>query len=189
MKVISTDLETTGLDEDYCQIIELAAVIEDISNPQPLDKLPTFHCYIVHDIYKGEAAALAMHAKIFKRIAERTPGYNYYAPYEAAYAFQQWLLQNIPNQLKYTMVGKNFASFDLPFLKAEPNFKPLTKFFHHRVMDLGSMFVSPVLDQVLPSTAECLKRAGMDTNISHEAKDDALQVIQLIRKWKEIKGF
>ena len=42
MRIVSIDTETTGLDYDTCQILQVGAVIEDTINVRPLDELPRF---------------------------------------------------------------------------------------------------------------------------------------------------
>ena len=78
MRLVSIDLETTGLDPRCCDIIEFGAVAFDSDKPDiPVEELPTFHAYIVRAVYQGEPFALGMHAAIFKRIADREPGFTY----------------------------------------------------------------------------------------------------------------
>ena len=70
MKYVSIDIETTGLNPDKCQIIEFAAVVDDLQDQQPIEKLPKFQTYIRHESYTGEPYALAMHSNIFKKLAK-----------------------------------------------------------------------------------------------------------------------
>ena len=66
----SIDIETTGLDIEHCDIIEFAAVIDDLTDRKPLEELPRFHAYIAKRSLKGEPYALSMHQNIFRKIAE-----------------------------------------------------------------------------------------------------------------------
>ena len=52
MKYVSIDIETTGLHEDECDIIEFGAVIDDLRVMAPISKLPVFHCYFIKEFYK-----------------------------------------------------------------------------------------------------------------------------------------
>jgi len=54
MKYVSIDIEATGLDHTYCQMIEFGAVLDDLRHQRPLDELPQFHCYVLRDKYVGE---------------------------------------------------------------------------------------------------------------------------------------
>ena len=86
MRYASIDIETTGLDLSYCQMLEFGCVLDDME--APVENLPTFHCYILRPYYTGDPYALAMHSTIFKRIANLEPGYNYYKPEEAFDKFE-----------------------------------------------------------------------------------------------------
>lgn len=170
---VSIDLETTGLDADYCQIIEFGAVIDDWVTP--VQQLQRFHRYVKHERIVGEPFALAMNAAILRKIAEEG-GY----PNEQLFAsFNDWLLTYYRLSLPVTVTGKNFASFDLPFIRRLPGYRPGV--FRHRFIDPGSMFWQPDVDETPPSTALCLERAGLDTHVPHTAVEDAMNVIRLIR--------
>ena len=94
MKYVSIDLETTGLDPETCDIIEIGAVIDDLEARGeqgearlPIKDLPKFHAYVVKESYQGEPYALSMHPKIFKRIATKEDGYLYLQPEEVGKVF------------------------------------------------------------------------------------------------------
>ena len=101
--------------------------------------------------------------------------------------FKEWIFRNqslwpegsfVNGQPKLVVAGKNVAGFDLPFLKQFP-FMPK---FHHRVIDPGMMYFDPRNDNVPPDLKECKKRAKLPEHVSHEALDDAWDVIQLVRE-------
>lgn len=180
MKYVSIDLETTGLDPLECQIIEFAAVLDDTS--KPLEEAEAFQCYVKHDIYQGEPFALHMNREIFHILATRT---GRIIPIRALHLeFTNWLglLEACDSDGKITASGKNFSTFDLPFLIESGHW--WKNIFHRRVLDPASMYATPD-DEKLPGTEECLKRAGINETVSHNALEDALQVCKLIRKaWK-----
>lgn len=80
----------------------------------------------------------------------------------------------------FTPAGKNFSSFDINFLKKLPNwsshFKP-----RNRVIDPGILMVDWEKDDCLPSLDECKKRAKLEGGITHDALEDAWDVIQILR--------
>lgn len=179
MKYLSIDLETTGLDESYCQIIEIGAVIDNTTDNIPLEELSTFHCYVTHDIYQGEPYALFLNSDILKKLHDR-PTTCRFEPVECvARIFQSWINQHFLKD-RVTVAGKNFMSFDMQFLKKLPNFKQIQ--FHHRCIDPALMFWNPKKDKVLPNLQECMNRAGIKDEVSHTALEDAFSVIKLIRK-------
>lgn len=178
MKYVSIDIETTGLNPENCQVIEFAAVVDDLGDQKPLDKLPKFQTYVRHAHYQGEPFALAMHSAIFKKLSE-FPDDDIIEADGLFAAFSNFLTGpgDYQKTTKIVAAGKNFASFDLKFLSRLPN-----KFvsFHHRVLDPMMRFLS-VKDVVPPSSQECLSRAGLSDVVAHTALEDALMVVQLMR--------
>lgn len=189
---LSIDLETTGLDSDWCQILEIGAVIEDWRSP--VHELPVFHAFYCHEHIYGEPYALAMNAKILKKIADRKdlsdPNALFLHPSKVTKAFQKFLYDNgfvkgDNDKYKVTVAGKNFGSFDLQFLKRQ-GLRNIE--FRHRFIDAGALFYNPAIDDVPPNTEECLRRAGMTPNVLHEAVPDAIDIIKLVRHVAGIRG-
>lgn len=186
MKYVSIDIETTGLDWRTCQTIEVGAVIDDFETP--IEKLPTFRCYIDHGIFAGEPYALSMHAEIFRAIArERShnleifPDIYVFKPDKVADHFATWLSKNgiIPWD-KFVVAGKNFGAFDKNFLDLLPGWKEEIR-MHHRIIDPGSMYYVPGVDDIPPNMEECFRRAQLPLVVNHKALDDAFDVVKLIR--------
>jgi len=177
LKFVSIDIETLGIDENYCDIIEFGAVLDDLNSP--LQNLPKYHCYLTNDNnrYKGEVAAMAMHGKIFNRIASREKGYDYIPTGLFCEHFASWLKSYGLD--KIVIVGKNFANFDLKFLR-KIDFENHIN-FHHRILDIGSMFYDSFKDSVPPDLKECLKRARVEKTVEHTAVEDALDVLRCVR--------
>lgn len=181
MKYASIDLETTGLDYNRDQILEVGIVIDDLSWPDvvkegPYGGRPYVRLLVWHDVIHGQAAALAMNKDLLEEIAEaeeRGVGFN---TAETDSFLRDFLRQHFPGGL-VTAAGKNVASFDLPFLK---NNMPLSfELFHHRSVDPAMLYWQP--GDTCPSLSQCLERAGLPSEVSHRACEDAYQIIQLIR--------
>ena len=189
MKYISIDLETTGLDPINNDIIEFGAVLDDLNNMLPLEQLPKFHAYICKEEYKGQPYALSMHPTIFRRIATKEEGYNYLYPNTLGKSFLNFLIQNgyeldekNGKQIKRTVInvaGKNFGSFDLPFLNNKTNFSSSVK-IRHRIIDPGILCLEKG-DKAVPGTKLCLERIGITKEVAHTTIEDALDVIQIVR--------
>ena len=190
---VSIDLETTGLDPSYCQILEMGAVIDDWESP--IEKLPTFHCYVVHDRIVGQPYALQMNQKILYDIAEMKTPNNFIEPENVGIHFYRWLtLNNISFvQRNVLPAGKNFDAFDRQFLNRLPNFSD-DIVFTHRSLDPGMLYFDPYTDDGPPSMQTCLERAGLEPTVTHRAVNDAMDVVKLIRykflpntniKWNE----
>lgn len=180
---VSIDIETTALPWQWGQILEIGAVIDDWKSS--LFDLPRFHCYIVHERIVGDYFALAMNHAILKRIADREKPENreylFLTPAGAAQGLKKFVLDyfaDYPND-KIVAAGKNYARFDDRFLNELPGFSDIKLL--HRNLDPGMLYWNPRSDRQPPDTKTCLTRAGIDTEVQHDAINDALDVIRLIR--------
>jgi len=183
VRIVSIDIETTGLSEDECDILEFSAVLDDLKIQAPLETLPVFHTYFVKERYVGEPYALSMHKEIFLRIAAREKPYTYKTAMTFGYSFRQFLVKNgyeeKHDQVVITAAGKNFGPFDLQFLKRK------TDMLKH--VNVRSRILDPALlllnsdDEVIPGTSECKKRMGLDGKVAHTATEDAFDVIKMVR--------
>lgn len=181
-KYLSIDIETTGLNPENCQILEIGAVIDD--GTTPIEDCPTFHCYVDHGLILGESFALSMHPTILCRIATHEEGYTYLQPWEVASQFRDFIKQydlDSENE-KVFVAGKNFASFDARFLRKLTNWDKYIK-THHRILDPAALYWQPAIDGAqLPDTKTCMERAGIDGEVAHTAVEDAIVVVRLIRQ-------
>ncbi len=58
MKYISLDIETTGLNKNENQIVEVGAVLDEIGSTTPIEELPKFRAVLLHDgMYMGSYCA------------------------------------------------------------------------------------------------------------------------------------
>ncbi len=183
---VSLDIETTGLDPETCQTIEIGAVIDDWLNP--IEDPDTFDMYVVHEHYHGEPYALSMHPKIFRDIATGS-GKESIRVEGLAQQFAMWLAQCGMGEEgeKIVVAGKNFAGFDARFLSRIPHWDEFIK-FHYRVLDPTMLCWNPMADSVPPSSKDCMKRCHMDGEVAHTALEDAIMVAKMIqdrvKQWK-----
>ena len=184
MPYVSIDLETTGLDADTCQILEIGAIYDD--GTKYVDDLPIYHKYVYHPLYTGEPYALALNAKILKRLssisaADLQNGY-FLRPDQVAGDFRHWLTGlGWDGKTCLTPAGKNFSSFDKNFLDKLPGWKETIK-LNHRAIDPAVFYWKPAEDERLPGSQECIDRAGLKGTVAHTAVEDAEMVVRLIRK-------
>ncbi len=196
---VSIDIETTGLDPETCQVLEIGAVIDDWHTPYQL--LPKFRCYVKHPQVIGEPYALSMHPKILRAIATgqtldgpfgnggwKEGEVPIYQPEAVTGIFLQWLYSNRLHlsDEKIVVAGKNFGSFDLQFLKRLPRFHHVR--IKHRLIDPGNLYYNPTMDQGPPSMQDCMARANIKGEVSHTAIEDAMTVVKLIRHWERYRG-
>lgn len=189
MKYVSIDLETTGLDPETCQIVEFGAVVDDLNDLKPVEELPSFHCYVLSPdgVYRGEPYALSMHAEIFRRIAKREKPWSYWLPWELTKHFHTFLnvdagfVETSYGGISIPAGGKNFAAFDLPFIRKHLPMKDSKVYFQHRCVDPAMLFCDPKAEK-LPDTKQCMDLAGIPGEVAHTAVEDARMVVQLVRK-------
>lgn len=197
MKYVSIDVETTGIDDSFCQVLEIGAIIEDTRLKLPFDKIPKFKRILNHKEFHGQAFAINMNQRIFKILAQRAMIKNtkekidfdiehkIVNPDEAVYDLMFWLklngIDSKEDKVTITVAGKNFMSFDLKFLKKLPDWdKHIT--VRSRGLDPGGFSVDWENDEIIPSLDECMKRQGIEGCVSHDALLDAWDVIKVLRK-------
>jgi hypothetical protein len=228
MKYISIDVETTGLDPEFNQILSIGAVIEDTLNPLPFEELPKFHAVIRRESVYGSIFALNLNKDLIQAMKDyseaRTPelkkeieesfGAKFYQEDEVVEALFHFCYRNglvpVPNTegwshmalgLNFKVVdgisyptltsnmpkvylncaGKNFAGFDRKFLEKLPRWKQVFS-IRSRVLDPGILFVDWINDESIPSLDECKKRAGIEGVVTHNAVEDAMDVVMLLRQ-------
>jgi oligoribonuclease len=196
MKYVSIDIETTGLDPENCQIIQIGAVIEDTINERPISELPKFQCLVEHAQISGSPFALKMNSGILEKLGELERAdreersdirkkYNILSPTLVAKSFKMWLSSNgfesaadLP--ISITAAGKNFASFDKLFLQRLPGWSSAIS-IKQRVIDPAILFMDWQTDSTLPNLKQCMERAGIDGEVTHDALQDAIDVIRVVR--------
>lgn len=199
MKYISIDLETTGLNPDRHQILEFGAVLEDTNNILPIEELPRFHAYIIpkNGELTGDIFAIDLNKDIINKLKDRKKldeQYNFLKTDELTDEFLFWLhSQGFELSTQYegtdkeyksctiNVAGKNFNSFDKAFLEHIPNFTKKIR-MRTRVADPAILYVDWFNDDTLPSLDDCKIKAGIDGVVKHTAVEDAIDVIELLRK-------
>lgn len=165
MKYVSIDIETSGLDSVRHQILEFAAVLW--LDDGPIMEQPYFRKAVRQygDII-GDPFALVMNMDLLREISTN----------------KCWTIDNILSNFtdflsgygvtpenRVQVIGKNFASFDLQFLKYQPNWP--SHLISHRVLDVGSLYATP---DGVPSTSGIPSPSQDEVSgNSHEALYDA----------------
>lgn len=200
MKYISIDIETTGLNPEKCQILSIGAVIEDTLNILPFEEIPKFHAIIPHYQIIGEPFALNMNKGIIENIGkyhnmpleekirfEVAINTEFHEEDKIAYALASFLIKNgysggftLGTPITLQVAGKNFATFDKLFLEKLPKWKQYFK-IKQRILDPGILFVDWLKDDGLPNLDACKKRANLEGIVSHDALNDAMDVVEVLR--------
>lgn len=90
------------------------------------------------------------------------------------------ILGMTPDITTLTVAGKNFGTFDKLFIEKLTSWKRVFK-FHQRILDPAILFVDWKRDLLLPNLNTCMERAGVEGEVTHDAIDDAKDVIKVLR--------
>lgn len=175
---LAIDIETTGLNPEKHQILEIGAVL--YQPDKTIMECPTFRTLVEHDEYRGSAFALSLNHKLLQEIADNGGE----TPENAALALAAWLNKHLPyGQRLAHLLGKNVGSFDLQFLKRLPRWPEYR--IHHRCLDVGSLWAT---SDGMKSQTELEANLAEEYDIPgepHEALYDArISLALAITKWE-----
>lgn len=180
MKYISLDIETTGLEKETSQVLQVGMIlvdtkIHDFNTPLEVYESIEFNIYPKGGKIQGDLFALNMNSKIIECILNKE-NIVFHEDVEDTIInkIKEWIPEG-----KVTIAGKNAASFDIPFLVH--HFPKLKDLFHHRTIDVGTMYLDTYLHRSVPSLIECKRLAGLSTEVIHTALMDAYDVVRLER--------
>lgn len=91
------------------------------------------------------------------------------------------MINNLTKPITINVAGKNFGTFDKLFLEQLPWWQKLIR-TRARVLDPSVLFCNWNEDDALPSLTKCKERAKIDGIVTHNALEDAWDVIELLRK-------
>lgn len=80
----------------------------------------------------------------------------------------------------FNAAGKNFANFDNKFLERLPRWKQCLK-ARGRTLDPSVLFIDWANDDAAPGLGLCKERAGIEGIVTHNAIEDAMDIVQLFR--------
>jgi oligoribonuclease len=86
-----------------------------------------------------------------------------------------------PPKAVINVAGKNFATFDKVFLEKLPRWKQLIE-IRNRILDPAILFVDWKEDKALPGLDLCKERANIEGAVTHNALEDAEDVVEILRK-------
>lgn len=208
MLYVSIDIETSGLNPDSNHVLSIGAIIEDTTKKLPYEELPKFNAIVLQQNIQGSPRAITMNKGIIsmmgdyiegndevRNVLNDVSGYKFYEEDEVVKEFYYFLINNgygddylvrptINGQSKpitINVAGKNFGTFDKLFLEDLPWWKKLIR-TRSRVIDPSVLFVDWSNDNALPSLTKCKERANIEGIVTHNALEDAWDVIELLRK-------
>jgi len=162
MRLVALDLETTGLDPQKDQILQIGMLcFESITG----EVIGEFETLVSHARYEGDAYALQMNHKLLKRLAAGEGANIASARSLMAYQLRVWGFDIGDRKSKPVAVGFNVAPFDLAFLKASR-----IDLFSHRAVELGTLLMH-VFKDCQPVTSNAYMEArGLE--VTHTALED-----------------
>lgn len=202
---VAIDSETTGLDIEKSQILEFAAIYDDLETP--VEKLPYYHTLVHYDCVEyGEFQALSMNKELLFQLSRphkaQPPAKVFEGLVSGFVDFiteHQHLIKTFEDSgfiegknpdYRVHLAGKAAATFDWPLFinqmrkRLDPRaligyMEFLEKNVHFWVMDVGSMYVTDFLGYIPPMNHinQMLRRP----KVSHKALDDARDVVCAIR--------
>jgi hypothetical protein len=212
-KYLSVDTETSGLDPDKSELLEVGIVVFDTEDSElVLTSYNSLRIVFVKEQIQGNIFAINMNINLLNEILTMSKEFDkldtgtiiekvsdslttWYVDIRRVRLLDTMFLSNYldeDNQVigdltykltawlsaakvkgKLNVAGKNFAMFDKAFLEKFSCFrKVILRKMSHKVLDIGSMYVSKE-DKCLPSLDECLQKAGINEAVPHNAVDDA----------------
>jgi len=91
------------------------------------------------------------------------------------------IIDGTTRPMTINVAGKNFGTFDKLFLELLPWYKKLIR-TRQRILDPAILMVDWNSDESLPNLKLCKERAGVDGIVTHNALEDAWDVIEVLRK-------
>lgn len=165
--MIFVDVETTGLDPEIHQLLELCLI-----SPSAM-----LHLHVKHDHYTFDP-------EVIRIFGTRIPENGVSLQYAGEYIRRFFLRETANNQGNPVAVcGKNIAKLDLPFLMTA--YPGLYDQVHHAAIDIGNLYMVPT-DVKAPSMGKVMSRCSklsLTHKNDHTAIGDALLTQELYDHW------
>ncbi len=207
MIYVSIDIETSGLDPVLHKTLSIGAIIEDTSKKLSWEEVPKFNAVIIQNEIVGSPRALTMNQKIIEQIGIYLEGTqnervdlamsarcDFYEKEEVVKEFYKFLCKNgfgegeVPvigsntKPISINVAGKNFGTFDKLFLQQLPWWQKIIR-TRQRVLDPAILYCDWANDESLPNLSKCKDRAGLYDIVTHNALEDAWDVVEVLRKF------
>jgi hypothetical protein len=212
MKYISLDIETTGLDKDKNQVVEVGAVLDEIGSTTPIEELPKFRAVLLHDVLVSAVYCANLHRDLWVEILEAQQIYSseikkdsfvvgvfggrehtvYCKPKMFETLFHRWLGENFFSPFRAEETRNNSETIKINVAGKNPGTFDIP--FLEALPGWRGLvkFQRRVLDPAshcilpddehIPDLQECLKRCGLEGTVQHTAVDDAIDIIRVIRQ-------
>lgn len=164
------DIETTGLNPNMDQILEIAVVVW--KDMRPVMEQPFFHRTIYHERINGSPFALTLNTELIAKIASGEGD----SLSDCFPALERFLTKHqTTSETKYHAVGFNVGQFDMNFLRRNIQFPG--QLFSHRCLEVGSMFATL---EGIPASSDFQAHEEIEGK-PHQALYDARLALSLAR--------
>lgn len=187
LEYFAIDIETTSLDPDRGQILEIAVIFDQLAHPVdwPPTTLDVLHIRVMPRDgarFYGDHFAMKMNEKLIQDILHPEQGCHITRLSEAsaAIAIRKFIGDKLPFGEPANFCGKNLGSFDIQFLNRLPGWEDILH--RHRYIDIGNLALSAT-DRMVPDMKTSLDRVGLKPLKAHSAFHDAADVVRFMRKW------
>jgi len=109
-----------------------------------------------------------------------TPEFDYTKTVEIVNGKTYPMLTTKMKPFHLNVAGKNFHSGDQTYIERLPRWKQIFR-IRHRHIDPSVLFVDWKNDESMPNLGVCKERAKVDGIVTHDALEDAWDVVQLLR--------
>jgi len=167
MRIVAFDLETTGVDPQKDQILEIGAVCFETNTGETLGEFETL---VSHERYIGSAYALQMNQALLKRLARGQGVSERRAIQGLNDALFDW---GFSLEHKAVPVGFNVGSFDIAFYNKSCKATGELSRFSHGAIELGSLLMGSTKSTTRVGSAQGVKMLGEGRTVAHTALQDA----------------
>lgn len=165
-EIMILDIETTGLDIDSCQVLEIAA----LSITKEGEVVGKFQVRVKYDQLIGEPYALTMNKDLIANMRSATP-FKY-----AQCDLLSWVEEEFTdNDVRPYVAGFNVGTFDIAFLVAKGFLRKDS--VHHRTIDLGSALMGR-----RGSATPISSREFTNNEVAHSAMADCMMALAAYRE-------
>jgi DNA polymerase III epsilon subunit-like protein len=171
--VIQGELYALNMNRDLIEKITMYATARDQDEKNDL-----VHMTRMQFLREEEVAKAFFHFLI--DAGAITPEFDYTKTVEVVNGKTYPMLTTKMKPFHLNVAGKNFHSGDQTYIERLPRWKQIFR-IRHRHIDPSVLFVDWKNDESMPNLGVCKERAKVDGIVTHDALEDAWDVVQLLR--------
>lgn len=188
MRFIAIDTRYGHINPVKGTLLEMAAVIADTEAvTDPIDVLPTYHAYLMHEQYSVQPFVPILYQDTFNAIQRNSDPNDEFAyfihPESLASNFYGWLMRGEFGYTKgssITFAGQNYGMREFRSLISNSHGWELLIPHSIGQLDYRMLYVEDS-DESLPSREECRKRAGFKDSSLKTCLESARELVLLLQ--------